>query len=125
MKDFVIEKYIKEESVSTPLKFLNSLMGNDILFSDSFKKVKPYSLKTIFADIVDINKFKNDYPLTDITTIIQTEYFRDYFMDFINVGYDKLFTDKNWEESEKRLLIKSNIYSGLWINYGKTQKLQN
>lgn len=32
MKDFVIEKYIKEESVSTLLKFLNSLTGNDILF---------------------------------------------------------------------------------------------
>lgn len=103
MKDFVIEKYIKEESVSTPLKFLNSLTGNDILFSDSFKKIKPYSLKTIFADIVDINKFKNDYPLTDITTIIQTEYFRDYFMDFINIGYDRLFKNKDWEESEKTL----------------------
>lgn len=104
MKDFVIEKYIKEESVSTSLKFFDSLSGNDILFSDSFKKIKPSSLATIFADIVDINKFKNDYPLTDITTIIQTEYFRDYFMDFINIGYDKLFTDKNWEESEKRFL---------------------
>lgn len=106
MKDFVIEKYIKEESVSTLLKFLNSLSGNDILFSDSFKKIKPSSLATIFAGIVDINKFKNDYPLTDITTIIQTEYFRDYFMDFINVGYDKLFTDKNWEESEKKISYK-------------------
>ena len=110
MKDFVIEKYIKEESISTPLKFLDSLRGNDILFSDSFKKIKPSSLSTIFANIVDINKFKNDYPLTDITTIIQTEYFRDYFMDFINIGYDKLFTDKNWEESEK-ILERTNRWN--------------
>lgn len=110
MKDFVIEKYIKEESVSAPLRFLDSLTGNDILFSDSFKKIRPISLKIAFAYIVDIDRFRKDYPLTDITTIIQTEYFRDYFMDFINVGYDRLFKNKDWEESEKRFL-KDPIYS--------------